>query len=234
MLRFFPYVNGKPPNGAEHWRFTVMPYGLVCVTSMAGFCIKYTARKNYAKVPPETGQRVERDFYVDDFITSVDSIAKAKSIIADATKLLATTGFVLTKFSSNCRDVLEDVEIDSLTAKQKVLGLSWNAESDRIIFRNKSLQASKFALTRRTALSYLNSYFDPLGLWCPYFVKLKLCYSTVVANNSGWDDEVSDEVRKKWNQTVEEVQGLTSLSFPQGGIRTEMEKVRITPFQRLI
>ena len=177
MLRFFPYVDGKPPSGAEHWRFTVTPYGLVCVPSMAGFCIKYTARKNYAKVPQETQQRVERDFYVDDFITSVDSIAKAKRSISDATKLLATTGFVLTKFSSNCRDVLEDVEKDSLAPslreinlakdglpQQKELGLSWNAKSDRIMFCNKSLQASKFALTRRTTLSYLNSYFDPLGV----------------------------------------------------------------------
>ena len=124
-----------------------MPYGLVCVPSIAGFCIKYTARKNYAKVPPETQKRVERDFYVIDIITTVDSIAKAKSIVADATKLLATTGFALTKFLSNSRDVLEDLQKDSLAPslreinlaedgqpQQKALGLSWNAESDRIIF----------------------------------------------------------------------------------------------------
>ena len=97
---------------------------------MAGFCIKYAAGKNFAKVPPETQQRVERDFYVDDFITSVDSIAKGfradttKSIIADATKLLATTGFVLTKFSSNCRDVQEDVEKDSLAPSLREINLA--------------------------------------------------------------------------------------------------------------
>ena len=43
-----------------------------------------------------------------------------------------------------------------------------------------------------------------------------------MANTCGWDNEVSDEVRKERNQTVEEVQGITSLFY--SGIRTEIEK----------
>ena len=45
MLRFFSYTGKKSGEKHEAWRFTVMPYGLVCVPSIAGYCIKYTAKK---------------------------------------------------------------------------------------------------------------------------------------------------------------------------------------------
>jgi len=228
MLRFFPFSKEIISKDAEHWRFTVMPYGLVCVPSIAGFCIKYTAMKNYANIPPETLIRIEKDIYVDDFITSVKSKAEAKSVINDAKKLLATTGFVLTKFSSNCREVLENVENDSLAPslreinlakdglpQQKALGLSWDAESDRIIFGSKNPPDPNVAITRRVALSYLNSHFDPLGLWCPYMVKLKLCYSKIVSHTNSWDEKVNEDLAQEWTQILKEMQDITSLSFPR-------------------
>ena len=30
--------------------YCLMPYGIICVPSIAGFCIKYTAARNYANV----------------------------------------------------------------------------------------------------------------------------------------------------------------------------------------
>ena len=101
-----------------------MPYGLVCVPSIAGFCIRYTALKNYANVSPDTVHRVKNDFYVDDFITSVNSVAEAKRVIKEATKLLASTGFTLNKFSSNCSDVLKDVYRGNLAPPFKEINLA--------------------------------------------------------------------------------------------------------------
>ena len=174
-----------------------MPYGLVRVPSIAGFCIKYTALKNYADISSQSLSRIERDFYVDDFITSVEGIEEAKKVMHDATKILATTGFVLTKFSSNCREVLADVDESSLAPslkeinlskdglpQQKALGLSWDAESDQIKLSNLKAPPPSVDITRRSALSYLNSHFDPLGLWSPCFVRLKVCYSKIVANTT--------------------------------------------------
>ena len=57
-------------NASNQWRFKVTPYGLICVPSIAGYCIKYTAKKNYNNALAVTVERVKRDFYVDDFITS--------------------------------------------------------------------------------------------------------------------------------------------------------------------
>ena len=138
MLRFFPFTGEKEIKVEDQWRFTVMPYGLICVPSIAGFCIKYTARKNYAKVPDEYMKKIETDFYVDDLIISVESLNEAKDIISYATELLATTGFVLTKFASNSKEVLTDLKSESLAPSlriinffeeelpcQKTLGICW-------------------------------------------------------------------------------------------------------------
>ena len=176
MLRFFPFTGEKEIKVEDQWRFTVMPYGLICVPSIAGFCIKYTAQKNYAKVPDEYMKKIETDFYVDDLIISVESLNEAKDIISYATELLATTGFVLTKFASNSKEVLTDLNSECLAPSlrtinffeeelpcQKTLGICWDAETDNFRLNEKNVAIGNGNLTRRKALSYLNSYFDPLG-----------------------------------------------------------------------
>ena len=227
MLRFLPF-NTDQDEDIKPWRFTVMPYGLVCVPSMAGFCIKYTASKNHAKVSPDTLDRVNSDFYVDDFITSVTSIGEAKKVIKETTQLLATTGFVLTKFSSNCAKVLEDTTKENLAPplkelnlakdglpQQKTLGMWWNAERDCLELHAKISAPMEANLTRRTALSNINSYFDPLGLWSPYLVGLKLCYSEIVVETKGWDDKVEPELTEKWNKMATDMQKLCLQSIPR-------------------
>ena len=52
------------------------------------FC---TAARNYANVSASTAKRVEKDFYVDDLIASVETVEATKSLITEATGLLGTT-----------------------------------------------------------------------------------------------------------------------------------------------
>ena len=70
-------------------------------------------------------------------------------------------------------------------------------------------------MTRRLALSRLNAYFDPLGLWSPFFVALKLCYSRIVEDITGWDDYVNTELTHEWNLLLDELASLSSLSVPR-------------------
>ena len=150
MLRFFPFTGKKSGEKQEAWRFTGMPYGLVCVLSIAGYGIKYTAKKNYAGVSSCTLKRILTDFYVDDFITSVETTEEAYAVLSDATELLSTTGFTFNKYSCNRKEVLEKFSPESLAPcvreiniskdglpQQRALGISWNAESDRIEMREK-------------------------------------------------------------------------------------------------
>ena len=101
LLRFFPFTGKKEIEFANLWQFTVKSYGLICVPSITGFCIKYTAQKNFVKVPVKYLNKIETDFYVDYFITSVESLYETRNIILYATELLETTRLVLNKFTSN-------------------------------------------------------------------------------------------------------------------------------------
>ena len=65
ILRFLPFANGSSCNASNQWRFEVMPYGLICVPSIAGYCIKYTAQKNYGNASADTVVRIKRGFYVE-------------------------------------------------------------------------------------------------------------------------------------------------------------------------
>ena len=96
---------------------------------------------------------------------------------------------------------------------QRALGICWNAETDSTSLKEHSSTSVHGVLTRRKALSFVNSQFDPLGLWSPCFVNLKLCYSKIVANTAGWDDEVTEELCNEWNEYLSEIQSVTSLAF---------------------
>ena len=63
---------------------------------------KYTAEKNYAGVSSCT-QGVQTDFYVDDFITSVETTEEAYAVLSDGTELLSTTEFTLTSILASGR-----------------------------------------------------------------------------------------------------------------------------------
>ena len=68
MLQFLPLKNHGVARNDEARKFTVMPYGIICVTSITGFCIKYTAARNYPDVSESAAKKMEKDFYVDDLI----------------------------------------------------------------------------------------------------------------------------------------------------------------------
>ena len=229
MLRFLPFAKDKQ-NGEEHWRFTVMPYGLISIPSIAGYCVKYTAKRNYSRASEDTVRRVEQDFYVDDFITSLPTVEDAKRVAYEVTELLSTTGFTLTKFASNSLEVLESIGQDRLAPtlkeisfssqeglpEQKTLGMVWNTANDRMELQNaKAARQKDDNLTRRKALSQLNSYFDPLGLWCPFMLKMKLCYSLIVSRTCSWDDPVPEELQEQWNMLASEMNQLSSLTIPR-------------------
>jgi len=83
MLRFLLFTEKNGVDEEEHWRFTVMPYGLISIPSIAGYCVKYTTKHNYSNASKDTIRRTERDFYVDDFITSIPTAENSKGVVQE-------------------------------------------------------------------------------------------------------------------------------------------------------
>ncbi|CAH8546527.1 unnamed protein product [Schistosoma turkestanicum] len=84
---------------------------------------------------------VDKSFYVDDYLTSIDNVQDAIELATTLGLLLRKSGFRLTKWISNCLQVLESIhpeeraeavkEIDfERLSTERTLGLFWNTTVD--------------------------------------------------------------------------------------------------------
>jgi len=109
---------------------------------------------------------------------------KAVLFVKQLTELIASGGFRLTKWISNCREVLEtipegerakqvknlDMSYDKLPV-ERALGAIWDVEADTFDFQTV---LNRKAPTRRGILSTLSSVYDPLGFLSPYVISAKM------------------------------------------------------------
>ena len=102
--------------------------------TIANYVIKRIARDNFDKFDALTYETMIRAFYVDDCLKSVDSESAAINLAKQLIDIFKLRGFRLTKFISNCPNVLEALpasevsptvsfDIDS-SKLERVLGIS--------------------------------------------------------------------------------------------------------------
>ena len=89
---------------------------------------------------------MERNFYVDDCLKSVQTTHFAVSLAQELTELLKKGGFRLTKWVSNSREVVESIpdkeratsaknlDFEHLSIK-RALGIQWHVSSDTFGFK---------------------------------------------------------------------------------------------------
>ena len=121
------------------------------VTKVAGFALRRTIDENASDANTTAVQAVKRDMYVDDLLTSVPDSESAISLARDVVLLLQGGVFDITKFSSNCPEVLKALPPDRLAPHlkeinfqhdelpgHKTLGLVWHPQTDAFTVKVKS------------------------------------------------------------------------------------------------
>ena len=81
---------------------------------------------------------VYNSFYMDDFVHSFETIQKAKDNTALLKITLSKGGFNLTKFVSNERSAIQDLDESKENNENfhRVLGVHWNRSADRLFHKN--------------------------------------------------------------------------------------------------
>ncbi|KAH9637205.1 hypothetical protein HF086_016227 [Spodoptera exigua] len=136
-------------------------------------------------------------------------------------QLLKEGGFNLRKWSSNERQLLEDlpehmISPVSLTfteaSASKTLGLAWNPKQDEFIFsttlKNKTESETNNKSSKRQILSDISTIFDPLGLLSPITIKAKILFQQIWKYKIEWDDTVPDEIEKEWRTLKTELTNM--------------------------
>ena len=195
--------------------------------------------QTYSKNDPEFVKKMINSFFVDDLVTSNDSLQEACELYDKARIRLEEGGFKLRKWKTNNKDLAskiteseggetENKEGENSYAKEtlgiptekgkntKILGIPWNVERDEMeIDLTKVAQHLNENPTKRGILGTLASVFDPLGLVSPVTVSAKMIFQEVCIEKCGWDDSLPEEKCMKLKKWIEDLSVVKQISLPR-------------------
>ncbi|CAM1329634.1 Uncharacterised protein r2_g3880 [Pycnogonum litorale] len=174
MLRFVWPKDNDIDEELVEYRMMVHPFGGVWGSSTANYALRRTADDNRNRYPSEVSVSVLSDFYVDDWLMSTESAAKAITLVQSVKDILEQGGFKLTKFLSTDKNVMKltlaedrvkcvtdvDLDIHGLP-NDRALGVKWNPNTDMFYFEPKVPIRPH---TRRGIMSVISSIYYPLDL----------------------------------------------------------------------
>ena len=190
-------------------------FGGTSSPSCANFCLRKTAQDNIENFSHEVIDTVKKNFYVDDCLKSVQSSCTTICLRALLCKLLQKGGLRLTKWSSNCKDVLEkipkaerapsilklDLNAEELLI-ERTLGVQLNMETDMFPFH---LLPKDKPYTRRGILSVTSSIYDPLGIISSIVLAAKKIIQDLCKEGLSWDKKIDVEEAVRWEKWLSEL-----------------------------
>jgi len=202
------------------YELTTVTYGTSSASYLATRCLKYLAEQ-HASTFPVGAKCVERDFYVDDLLTGADTITDAKLVIKETAQLLRLGSFELSKWASNCPQLLANVNdkrnrstIVSGHSHSRVLGTQWDHSKDVLYFFHEA-DVNLHVVSKRTILSEIATLFDPLGLLGPIIVVAKIILQELWQAGYQWDESVPQTIQSRWLRLKRQLSELNRLRIPR-------------------
>lgn len=216
--RILWYTNSK----IVVYELTTDTYGLACAAFLALRAFQQLIFDEGIKYPLAL-QALSRGRYVDDIVGGSNTIEEARTQIDQIINLCMAGGFPIQKWISNHPDTLSNVPQERLfEALSKpmsenttvyALGLAWQPKADTFHFTIK-LEADH-PITKRKVLSAIARIFDPLGLLSPVVVVAKTFVQELWTVKLDWDEELSQDSSRKWNEYLQQLHCLEQLSIPR-------------------
>ena len=184
---------------------TVHIFGATSSPSCAQFCLQESVEDQ-----PALDERAKRivmnNFYMDDCLFSVPTVAEAVFYAQQVSTALNNRGFNLTKWLSNTPEVLKRLPQQKLAKSilslsgldqvcERVLGLEWDVRNDQCKFQ---VNVKNKPPTRRGMLSILSSVFDPLGFAASVILVAKLLLQELCRLKYDWDDVMTNYLYHLW------------------------------------
>lgn len=222
FLRFLWHRDNDVNKELAEFRMTRHVFGNKPSPSIATFGL----RKCVENAESEVKNFVEKDFYVDDGLASVDTAKEAVELLSKTQSVLETEGKIrLHKIASNDQTVLHAFHKDDLaegvktfdlerneTPLQRTLGVIWDVETDSFTFKvSRDIQP----FTKRGVLSTINSLYDPIGFLAPVIVRGKIIMRDIMCAGLDWDDPLPSEYYSQWCDWRESLTALERVSAPR-------------------
>ena len=229
LFRLVWYANNDIDEGVTQvFRFTRHVWGINSSPFVALYAIEYLVSENPTDASPTTLSAIESNRYMDDLLSSSDSLSDLQMISREAVALFESRGFKLRKWlaSGLSKSILNDIPQEDLCSSIreidigsgpmpdcKALGLVWDVESDELrVCCNRHLTE---VFSRREMLRMLAGQFDPLGILAPCLLGGKLILQEVTCSGIDWDDAIPDNIRRDWKSWVDSINPVKHVSLPR-------------------
>ena len=165
---------------------------------------------------------LQRDFYVDDVLTGVDTKDEARSLRTEPTELLKLASLNIRKWASNDRELLRGLPEQDINDKLllgesqtfKILGVVWNSFDDSILYSVK-ISPTASRITKRTISSEVAKIYDPPGLLAPVIVRAKMLLQRLWTLKIDWDESLPADIYTEWSKYYAQLPLLNNVKFPR-------------------
>ncbi|XP_063446815.1 uncharacterized protein LOC134726347 [Mytilus trossulus] len=231
FLRFIWHEDNNLDKQLVDFRMTVHVFG----NSPSPAVVTYGLRKCSNLTEPDVRDFIQRHFYVDDGLISLDSSQDMIDLLTRTQKTLLKEGNIrLHKFASNSDEVMSALPHEDLTQDlksidfdadsvplQRSLGLYWDLATDCFTYR---ISEESKPFTRRGVLSTLNSLFDPLGFVAPVIVEGKIILRELMAQSVDWDEPLPENSKLKWETWRKSLSALQNITIPRMYVSSSLSK----------
>ncbi|XP_058816400.1 uncharacterized protein LOC131679681 [Topomyia yanbarensis] len=218
----------SPRDEAVTYELNTVTYGTKPAPFLATRTLKQLAMEEEQRYPL-AAKAISEDTYMDDVLTGSDNAAEALKMRIQLDKLMASGGFQLRKWASNCVEVLRGIPEENLAIRDseieldpdpsiKTLGLVWQPRTDvfKFQFSIPSID-DNLLITRRQFLSIIATLFDPLGLvgatitMAKLFMQQSWMLRDEHDQRFGWDQPLPSMVGETWRKYHQQLHLLNQI-----------------------
>lgn len=214
-----------PSDPITDYQLLTVTYGQRASPHLAVRAMQQCA-KDHEKQYPTAAKLAMTDFYVDDFITSIETEDAAIHVYETMNALMAKGGFELCKWQSNDPNVNAIINNRNPTTQlelqikddkySSMLGIKWNSsEAEDIFVFSIERRTIEPVITKRVIAQQIARLYDPTGLIMPLIVKQNLMLQQLWRLKVDWDEPVPEDVRIEWIDQQKDLHNLNMLKIPR-------------------
>ncbi|XP_069965849.1 uncharacterized protein [Bactrocera oleae] len=201
-------------NEIRVYRLKTITYGMACSPYKAVRTLQQCTCDNPAVIPDiqqatRARTAILTSFYVDDFLTSCESVSEAVELAKNVDAILSAGQCTLRKWHSNDSQVMMRLSNEpSLSSyifysgEASILGLRSDALKDQLPFRVDLCQGVEIP-TKRCVLSEVVRFFDPIGLLSPVIFSGHQLHANIVVDRfRKFNVAITADVKKIFRQIL--------------------------------
>ncbi|XP_055918462.1 uncharacterized protein LOC129950553 [Eupeodes corollae] len=190
----------------------VMMFGPRCSPSCAQYVKNHHANL-FKEECPEAVNGLTKRTYVDDYLSSHNSIEEAVAVTKDTIRICHSMNFDLVGIQSNSREFLDQMPEGNVNSK--LVSINPN-ESDHIMSKVlEEMLTEDAVITKRKMLKTIMKIFDPLGIASVFIIRGRILLQEVWREGFEWDEPVTSDLRRLWRDFIKDLKQIESIKVPR-------------------